>query len=442
MASIYKRRQDKSKKRSCWYIGYSDEHGVRRTRKGFTDKGETARLAAKIEYDVMLRKRGVIDSKKESVAIQQKLPIENHLVEFESYLRRNNQNTNDYVSLVLSRVRKIVTRGDFSTLSCVTVEKTEKAVAELRDELKFGARTYNHYLQAISSFGNWLCYTRKTEGNPFRGIERMNTEVDIRHNRRALTSAEFQMLVDSARTSNVTIQCYDGETRARIYILSYLTGLRRKELARLTPSSFKLDEAQPILIVEAACSKHRKKDTLPLHPALVTMLREWTKDLGQDTPLFPKLAKRRTWLMVKKDLERVGIPYKTREGTADFHASGRHTYITELVRNGATLAEAKELARHSDVRTTMKYTHIGLAEQANALSKIRWECSGSELGVFTRQRTSLIDIDQKDGELEKTPRTERKNTKKQRKASDVTDAFEAEDTGFEPATGCPALHFQ
>ena len=33
--------------------------------------------------------------------------------------------------------------------------------------------------------------------------------------------------------------------------------------------------------------------------------------------------------MVKKDLERVGIPYKTEEGVADFHAAGRHTHITE-----------------------------------------------------------------------------------------------------------------
>jgi hypothetical protein len=29
--------------------------------------------------------------------------------------------------------------------------------------------------------------------------------------------------------------------------------------------------------------------------------------------------------MVKKDLERAGIPYETEEGTADFHAVGRHT---------------------------------------------------------------------------------------------------------------------
>jgi hypothetical protein len=44
--------------------------------------------------------------------------------------------------------------------------------------------------------------------------------------------------------------------------------------------------------------------------------------------------------------------------------------ITELLRNGASLPEAKELARHSDVNMTMRYTHIGLADQAKAVANL------------------------------------------------------------------------
>ena len=98
------------------------------------------------------------------------------------------------------------------------------------------------------------------------------------------------------------------------------------------------------------------------------MVREWVRDLGPDELLFPRLERKKTWLMVKKDLERVGIPYETQEGIADFHAAGRHSYVTGLLRNGATLTEARELARHADVRMTMKYTHIGLEDQAEALA--------------------------------------------------------------------------
>jgi len=75
--------------------------------------------------------------------------------------------------------------------------------------------------------------------------------------------------------------------------------------------------------------------------------------------------------MVKRDLARVGIPYETDEGVADFHSAGRHTYITELLRNGASLPEAKELARHTDVKMTMRYTHIGLEDQSRAVAGLR-----------------------------------------------------------------------
>jgi integrase len=199
-------------------------------------------------------------------------------------------------------------------------------------------------------------------------MERLNAETDVRHKRRALTPEEFGRLVEAARSSGVEVQGYDGEMRARIYQISYLTGLRRSELARLIPTSFRLDDPQPTLTVEAACSKHRRKDTLPMHPDLVVFVRAWIADLADDEPLFPKLARRKTYTMVQKDLERAGIPYETHKGLADFHAAGRHPHITWLVRNGATLVEAKELARHADVRQTMKYTHIGLEDQAQALA--------------------------------------------------------------------------
>jgi hypothetical protein len=74
--------------------------------------------------------------------------------------------------------------------------------------------------------------------------------------------------------------------------------------------------------------------------------------------------------MVQKDLERIGIPYETADGIADFHAAGRHSHITELLRNGTTLPEAKELARHSDINMTMKYAHIGIVDQAKAVAKL------------------------------------------------------------------------
>ncbi len=270
----------------------------------------------------------------------------------------------------MARIRRIVTGCEFSSIGCIESEPVQIFLRRMRREEGIGHRTYNHYLQAMDAFCNWCVSTKRMLGNPFVGLERLNTAIDVRHARRALTSEEVAKLAQSARDSRQRIQGFSGEKRARIYLLSYMTGLRRKEIASLTPRSFSLKSTPATLTVEAACSKHRRKDVLPLHPDLIAVLPDWLQGIEPGNKLFPGLEKKRTWLMVKKDLERAGIPYETEEGIADFHAAGRHTHITELLRNGTSLPEAKKLARHSDINMTMRYTHIGMADQAKAIANL------------------------------------------------------------------------
>lgn len=367
MATIFKRGRDKGKKNKPYVIQYTDHEGKRQFAKGFTDKALTEQLAAKLENEVLLRKRGMIDPAQERLLAIKQSPIEEHLAAFDRSLANN---TPKHRRLTMTRVRRVVEGCGFKTLAEMDGEKVVDWLGEFRDEEDIGARTYNHYLQAADAFGKWLAATKRLPGNPLAGMERLNAETDVRHKRRALTPDEFARLVDAARNSGCEVQGYDGEMRARVYQISYLTGLRRGELGSLTPNSFRLDDAQPTLVVEAACSKHRRRDTLPMHPELVNLVRQWVAGMAPDAPLFPRLARKKTYTMVQKDLERAGIPYETHEGLADFHAAGRHSHITGLVRSGASIMEAKELARHADIRQTAKYTHIGMEERAEALAAL------------------------------------------------------------------------
>ena len=364
MASIFKRRPGKNEPYSIQYVNHL---GKRKTVKGFTDKGLTEQLAGKLETEVRLRRSGMVDAEQERLAAAKQANLDGLLDTFEESLADNSPK---YVKLTMSQVRRVVTGTGFKSLADIDSEAVQKYLRGLRKSDDIGHRTYNQYLQAVGTFCNWCVTTKRLPSNPLVGIERLNTAVDVRHARRALTTAEVARLVNSARSSGVRIQGYSGEQRARIYLTSFLTGLRRNELASLTRRSFALDVPTPTLTVEARYSKHRRKDVLPLHPELAAMLADWLKHLEPNEKLFPKLGQRKTWRMVKKDLERVGIPYQNDEGIADFHAAGRHTHITELLRNGASLAEAKELARHSDIKTTMKYTHIGLKDQARAVAAL------------------------------------------------------------------------
>jgi len=368
MASVFKRQDKDGRKAKVWTIQYLDAHGKSRQKKGFTDKQESQRLANKLEHEAKLRRDGLIDSAAEDLANQAKRSVVSHLNEFLETVRSKGR-TEKHVNLISSRIRAVLEEAEIRTPSEIKHGLVESATVAIQRRGNLSPRTVNHYIQAIKEFVAWLV-PHRLAANPLLSLELRNTEVDVRKKRRALTQDEMSQLVEAARSSTKSYQCYSGEQRARIYLLSYLTGLRKGEIASLTPESFQLDEQTPTLILEARNSKHRKRDVLPLHPQLVTLLRQWLPEYSPGESLFPKLAKRKAYMMIRKDLEAAGIPYSTKDGDADFHAAGRHTYITGLLRNGTSLVVARELARHADVKMTMRYTHIGLKDQAKGIQNL------------------------------------------------------------------------
>ena len=364
MASIFKRSK---RKNEPYWIQYKDHGGKRRTAKGFTDKGLTEELAAKLETEARLRKTGLVDAEQERYAAAKQTPMEDQLKAYEASLARHSEL---HVKMTTGRIRRIVAGCNIGKLADLNAERVETYLRALRQEENLSHRTYNHYLQSINAFCNWCVATDRLLHNPLKSLERLNPETDVRHPRCALTPDEVRRLVDAARKSGTRVKNLAPELRARAYIFAYLTGLRKQELASLTPASFRLEDDPPTVTLAAACSKHRRKDVLPLHPELVSLLRGWLPQLKPTERLFPLLGTKKLGEMIRSDLKRAGIPYRTSEGFADFHAAGRHTYITQLLRSGASLPEARQLARHSDVKMTMRYTHIGIEDQAKAVGNL------------------------------------------------------------------------
>lgn len=441
MASIFKRNK---RKNTPYTIQYLDHLGDRKTTKGFTDKGLTEQLAAKLESEARMRSTGLIDVESEKTLKQKQLPIKQHLDAFEESLAENSPK---HVKLTMGRVRSIVEEAKFQSLGDIESELALKALNAIRAAENLGHRTYNHYLQAFDSFLNW-CVPKRLSSNPMAGAERLNTETDIRHQRRALTVDEMSRLIETARNSRRYIQRQSPEQRARIYLFAYSTGLRKKELASLRVSSFRLDATPVTVTIEAACSKHRRKDVIPLHPQLAAEIRHWINGRHFSEKLFPDLEKKKLSFMVKKDLEAAGIAYETHEGIADFHAAGRHTYITQLLLSGASLTATKELARHTDVKMTMRYAHIGLEDQAKALGNLPMPASSQSNPAALHGRCTFGGAERKSEALSGTRTTTKKRKNpcehKGLVASGLDLAFPvtAEGTGVEPATPCGASDFE
>lgn len=129
MASVYKRKCDQHKKNAPYYVAYNDHEGKRRTRKGFTDRALPEQLGAKLENEVMLRRRGLIDPAQEKFAAQKKVPVEGHLAAFEKGLAHA---TPKHIKLTMTRVRRIVEGCGFATIGEIDGESVEQFLVDLR----------------------------------------------------------------------------------------------------------------------------------------------------------------------------------------------------------------------------------------------------------------------------------------------------------------------
>jgi integrase len=291
----------------------------------------------------------------------------------------------------VARVRIVFEGCRFTFYSDISASRVEEHLAELRKGIKLataeveartegkkkrrkpaiGAQTSNFYLGAIKSFCRWMVKDRRARENPVAHLDGLNVKLDRRHDRRNLTPGELSRLIMVATVGPVR-HFMTGPARAMLYRVAMETGLRRKELRALTPSSFQLEGDELTVTVEAARSKNRKATLLPIRPELAGELRQWfqTAGTGPSDALWPNLTNH-TAKMLKADLDAAGIAYVDAAGRfADFHAL-RHSFISMLAAGNVHPKLAQRLARHSDINLTMmRYSHTLLADEAQALDAL------------------------------------------------------------------------
>ncbi|PQO42291.1 tyrosine-type recombinase/integrase [Blastopirellula marina] len=297
--------------------------------------------------------------------------IEEHITEFGDYMTAKDD-TPRYVRQTLSRIRKIVRSLRVDTARDLEAGKVSDLLARWRSREKspMSKQTTNHYSRAIKAFTRWLWVEQKAGTDSMISLRLVNAKTDRRLVRRALSANELSTLVKSitekGRVESGRQWRQEPDDRIALYMLAAYTGLRVSEIASLTRESFDLERGS--VIVQAAYSKRRRADRLPLHPSLTQLLSTWLPSKGERP--FPSHAvlHHNAVHMLRRDLVDAGIQPKDASGSVvDFHAL-RHTFITSLAKAGVHPLKAKELARHSTITLTMDvYSHVDMEELRTAL---------------------------------------------------------------------------
>ena len=215
----------------------------------------------------------------------------------------------------------------------------------------YSSSTINLKLAAARAFFGWLEDNGIIENNPAQRIK--GVKVQGGYKKDAFTAEEARGILDSMPRKTVT------EKRNYVILLyMFSLGLRAVEIARLDKEDVQRKDGTLVLYIQG--KGHTEKDDFtPLPSSLFSVLQDYEDARGEDGE--PELFRARSGgrlnpetvsYIVKKEFRRAG--YDSPRLTAH---STRHTAITLAAKEGYSLQEVQEYARHSRPETTEIYLH-------------------------------------------------------------------------------------
>jgi integrase/recombinase XerD len=169
------------------------------------------------------------------------------------------------------------------------------------------------------------------------------------------------------------LDCPTGLRDRCMLELMYRTGLRAGEACGVHLRD--VDWREGVVRVRAEIAKYSKEAVLPLDGRVVELLERWKpvrRLHARGTPhLFctvrgagsKPVARQDLWEMTQRRARKAGIDRDV------WPHMLRHTYATELLREGFTIDEVRRLMRHSDIRVTAIYLHIADRELTDKVQR-------------------------------------------------------------------------
>jgi len=357
-----------------WTAKFTDENGnIRRVPTKTTNRDVAEGILAQYEKEVARIKTGVVTREELDQAQVRQTPFADLVEQFRTKMTADGCVV-EHINDTLRKITVLFEVCEIDSLAKIRREPIERWIAnEVKMKIR-SARTINAYMVAVKSFVQYLTDTGIFTSNPLKPIRKLNEDLDRRKVRRALTPEEIDRLL-TATASGIPRQAGQPDERVLIYRLLLGTGLRSTELSLLTPNQ--IDFVQCRIRIEAAKTKNKKADMLPLHPDLVQSLKDRIEANGikPHERLFhhDQESIRRAFYA---DLHAAGIERIGSDGRClDVH-SLRKTFGTLLAMANVPLPTVQRLMRHSTPDITAKlYVDVEPASMMQALDQLSVFCT-------------------------------------------------------------------
>lgn len=402
MASVFKRGKK-------WLMAVIDRNGKQRTRSsGTSDKAVAMRLAGKWEADEAARRDNgdgaLIDTRLEEIRDQGRLPIEAHIIGWETKML-NKGDDPKHVKSTCNYVRMIFTAAKIGAAADITEDKVNAAAKTLREEGLFSgrkrrpmsARTVQAYLTACKGFTKWLTTSSppKLARDPLAGIARPDPKKARVYKRRMLLPAEWEALRTTTAAENLDRFGMPAAERLLLYATAIYTGLRSFELRSVSRRGLALDSKT--VVCDAEYTKNGQTARQHIKADLADALRAHVATKLPRAPVFAMpdnsdvapmvlddlAAARAAWVKdaatADERLKREQSDFLARDNSDreyfDFHAL-RHTCGAWLAIAGVHPKTVQTIMRHSTITLTMDtYGHLFPGSEADAVERLPDLCA-------------------------------------------------------------------
>ena len=243
-----------------------------------------------------------------------------------------------------ARIRKFIEYTHIKKISDVT-DKVLQDYFNAKISAKMAPITVNRIMATLKAWLNFAVRRKYIQANPAKGIKKYRLPENPP---RFLTHNEVKKVLKAAKKEDI----YYAVATA-IY-----TGMRKSELFNLAWED--IDFARDTITVrnkEDFTTKSKRFRVIPLHPALKPLLARIQCKKGH---CFDTINHRRSFgrIVRKSKLKPFG-----------WHDL-RHTFASHLVMCGVDLVSISKLLGHSDIKTTMIYSHLTGDHMKTALGKL------------------------------------------------------------------------